>query len=62
MSRVRDLAKQITDKLTQADGVPTTLSSATGGNKTAIDFDNISQGDWNKLPKDVRMQALLETS
>ena len=53
--------KQVTDKLTQADQVPTTLSSATGGNKTAIDFDSISQSDWNKLPPEVRMQALLDT-
>ena len=53
--------KQVTEKLTQADEVPTTLSNATGGNKTAIDFDAISQADWNKLPEDVRMQALLES-
>lgn len=53
--------KQVTDKLTQADEVPTTLSNATGGNKTAIDFDAISQADWNKLPEDVRMQALMES-
>ena len=53
--------KQVTDKLTQADQVPTTLSNATGGNKTAIDFDSISQSDWNKLPPEVRMQALLDT-
>ena len=53
--------KQVTEKLTQADEVPTTLSNATGGNKTAIDFDAISQADWNKLPEDVRMKALLES-
>jgi len=53
--------KQVTEKLTQADEVPTTLSNATGGNKTAIDFDAISQADWNKLPEDVRTQALLES-
>jgi hypothetical protein len=53
--------KKVTEKLTKADEVPTTLSNATGGNKTAIDFDAISQADWNKLPADVRMQALLET-
>ena len=53
--------KQVTEKLTQADEVPTTLSNATGGNKTAIDFDALSQADWNKLPEDVRMQALLES-
>ena len=53
--------KQVTDKLTQADEVPTTLSNATGGNKTAIDFDNLTQDDWNKLPDDVRMQALMES-
>jgi hypothetical protein len=53
--------KEVTEKLTKADEVPTTLSNATGGNKTAIDFDAISQADWNKLPADVRMQALLET-
>jgi hypothetical protein len=54
--------KQVTEKLTQADEVPTTLSNATGGNKTAIDFDAISQADWNKLPEDVRMKALEQTS
>jgi hypothetical protein len=54
--------KQVTDKLTQADEVPTTLSNATGGNKTAIDFDAISQDDWNKLPDDVRTQALEQSS
>ena len=54
--------KQVTDKLTQADGVPTTLSNATGGNKTAIDFDAISQDDWNKLPDDVRVKALEQTA
>ena len=54
--------KQVTDKLTQADGVPTTLSNATGGNKTAIDFDAISQDDWNKLPDDVRAKALEQTA
>lgn len=54
--------KQVTDKLTQADEVPTTLSNATGGNKTQIDFDAISQADWNKLPEDVRIQALMETT
>jgi len=54
--------KQVTDKLTQADEVPTTLSNATGGNKTKVDFDAISQADWNKLPEDVRLQALMETT
>jgi len=53
--------KQVTEKLTQADEVPTTLSNATGGNKTAIDFDAISQADWNKLPEEVRMKALMES-
>jgi|TARA_R110000744_G_scaffold250752_1_gene366840 hypothetical protein len=53
--------KQVTDKLTQADEVPTTLSNATGGNKTAIDFDAISQDDWNKLPPDVRLKALQDS-
>ena len=53
--------KQVTDKLTQADEGPTTLSNATGGNKTAIDFDNLTQDDWNKLPDEVRMQALMES-
>ena len=54
--------KEVTNKLTQADGVPTTLSNATGGNKTQIDFDSISQADWNSLPEDVRMRALEQTS
>lgn len=53
--------KQVTDKLTQADEVPTTLSNATGGNKSQIDFDAISQADWNKLPEDVRLRALMES-
>ena len=48
--------------LTKADEVPTTLSNATGGNKTAIDFDAIMQSDWNKLPEDVRRQALMDAS
>ena len=51
----------MTDKLTQADEVPTTLSNATGGNKSQIDFDAISQADWNKLPEDVRLRALMES-
>ena len=54
--------KQVTEKLTNADKVPTTLSNATGGNKTAIDFDNLMQSDWNKLPEDVRRQALMDSS
>ena len=54
--------KQVTEKLTKADEVPTTLSNATGGNKTAIDFDNLMQSDWEKLPEDVRRQALMDSS
>jgi hypothetical protein len=54
--------KEVTEKLTKADEVPTTLSNATGGNKTAIDFDAIMQSDWNKLPEDVRRQALMDAS
>ena len=54
--------KQVTEKLTQAEEVPTTLSNATGGNKTAIDFDNLMQSDWEKLPEDVRRQALMDSS
>lgn len=53
--------KEVTEKLTKADAVPTTLSNATGGNETAIDFDAISQEDWNKLPSDVREKALLDS-
>ncbi len=54
--------KQVTEKLTQAEEVPTTLSNPTGGNKTAIDFDNLMQSDWEKLPEDVRRQALMDSS
>lgn len=53
--------KEVTDKLTQADSVPTTLSNATGGNETAIDFDAINQADWNSLSDQVRMKALMNT-
>jgi hypothetical protein len=53
--------KEVTDKLTQADSVPTTLSNATGGNETAIDFDAINQTDWNGLSDKVRMTALMQT-
>lgn len=57
-----DGVKEVTDKLTKADAVPTTLSNATGGNETSIDFDNISQDDWNSLSDDARKKALMETS
>lgn len=53
--------KEALNDLKKVSEVPKTLSNAKGvsGNEK-IDFDNLTQDEWAKLPDDVRMKALQE--
>jgi len=62
-SKIKDIESQKdAAKKEDVSNAPQTLAGIGGSNKGDIDYDNLSAQEWNKLPQDVRQNALMNAS